>query len=171
MKKNDYVSFKFQDQTLTGLIVKGGKTLTVRYARDGAVYQIKNVDTKYFTVVEAPSMDTSTAMDGYSTSGFKDQGGEETMRFQCKLLKDGKHITDVSNGGYGGCNEYHSSLGSYEEIKQFHAAAKQWTVDHGVELCDAGDTWLDWYNVARLEFVTADDYLNDFKEMLSAHGL
>jgi len=162
MKKGSYVKFKFRENEYTGLIISGGKVFTVRFIFEGSLVELKGMP-QQFTETDAPKMDTSSAMDAYTVSGYKEAGGDETIRFECTLLKNGKKIARVSNDGYGGCNEYCSFTSSYDDIKQFHADAKQWAKDHDITLYETADTWFDWYTIVRAEFITADAYLDDFK--------
>ena len=67
---------------------------------------------------------------GYRLKSFKEAGGEETLRFEAVLTKDGKDVLTVSNDGHGGAHRY-----AYDRTKdgfdEFVAFAEQWEQESG----------------------------------------
>lgn len=64
-------------------------------------------------------------LDRFSLKGLKLAGGEETRRFETKLLLDGVTVAVVSNGGTGGCDEIHWTCFGNEQ-KNVEALADEW---------------------------------------------
>lgn len=169
MKKGTWVKFNFNGNNYIGIIVKGGKTVSVQYKDENGVDLAVQGSEKAFTPTAEPQMDTSSAMSAYSIKGFKEAGGEETVRFECSLYKNGKKIAIVSNGGYGGCNDY--GWFDREAMMPFYDDTKQWAKDHGVTLIESHDTWIDWMNIARPLGVNATEYIQEFKDLFAEMGM
>lgn len=71
----------------------------------------------------------------FSLKGLKEAGGEETRRFETKLLLDGKVVATVSNGGTGGSNSYHWTDLTLRSVTE--ELAKEWDSrikGHGFEV-------------------------------------
>jgi hypothetical protein len=49
---------------------------------------------------------STSSIGGYSVTEVRTAGGDETWRFEARLLLDGQVIAVVSNGGEGGCHSY-----------------------------------------------------------------
>ena len=172
MKKGSFVTFNRRGVITTALVSKVGRdsTLTVLFKDGDDLVQVK-APTVLFTPTEAIKMDsTSTAMDCYSISGYKEAGGEETIRFQANLLKNGKKVAVISNSGIGGPNDYHHVEGARGEIQAFHDACKQWATDHNTEeMIEPDSSWVFWTVFGKNELETAEEMFRNYTQSMSEY--
>lgn len=76
---------------------------------------------------------------GYELRAIKEAGGDETPRFDAKLLRDGKVIAVVSNEGCGGCNRYdYLDRGAEAPFQKF---AAEWGRERGYN-SEPDDMWV-----------------------------
>ena len=93
---------------------------------------------------------TATKTEEYQIKGLKTAGGEETLRFQVSLYFRGKRVAGVSNGGTGGCHEWHWVDKASEQSFEQHLKTLEFEFDfeQGDQFLDAlieeqvQDTWL-----------------------------
>ena len=146
MKKGTSVKFTFQNEDHTGIVLKGGKKVTVAFGHKGNSYRTVSAVPQLFKEIPTINLDESGIVDAYSLKGYKEAGGEETIRFEAKLCKNGKVIGIVSNNGCGGCNDYHhTNNATWKDIEEFNEAVKQWAIHYGdTEPFEPESNWIDW---------------------------
>lgn len=161
MKKGQWVTFKTKNGKEVGIVTKGGNDIiSVAYGCKGGSYMKVESLARHFTPTDAPVLDKTGIMDAYELKAFKDAGGEETMRFEAKLYKNGKLIGIASNDGCGGCNRYyHTGKGTPQDIAEFINNSKQWAIAHGEENpFEADSSWIYWFQFYRPIGETTQSY-------------
>ena len=162
MKKGNWVQFNLKGNIKQGLIVKGGKRITVYYDHKATTCKQVTGHPSLFTLIEPVELDESGYMTPYSLKAYKDAGGEETIRFEAKLCKDGKVIAIVSNGGYGGCNDYHATKGNQDALAQYFIDVDKWAKFYGdKEPFEPEDKWIAWYMDFRVTGVSVRTMFED----------
>lgn len=86
---------------------------------------------------------TQVTYNGYRLKNYHEAGGDETVRFEAILTKDGKDIAVVSNDGYGGSHRYDTFAGMTGALKEFEEFAKQWRADSQYAGFEDGDRLVD----------------------------
>lgn len=159
IKKGQWVEFNM-DGLKQGCVIKGGSNLIVAYAHNLKSYKQVKGPAKLFTVIPTPNLDESGIMDAYELKSYKEAGGEETVRFEAKLYKNGKQIAIVSNGGHGGCNDYYPvGSANRKTIDKFHQDATKWSNYYGEEKpFEAENYWIDWVTEAKPTGQSAKTY-------------
>ena len=179
MKKGDWVEFTSKSGVVKkGILHKGGAKFVVHYDFDhkNGTCLVAGGDPKFFRPTEAPRMDSSNIMDAYSIKGFKEAGGDETVRFEAIICKDGKAFATVCNGGCGGPNDYSPytvndpypfTVNTKQQVilNDFMEDAIKWMKFHKVELSEPHDLWVDWVTTNKPNGVSADVYWESFKNL------
>jgi uncharacterized protein YxeA len=163
MRKNDWVQFKLREELVEGMVIKGGKKITVAFGHDMGGYKTVQGAPVMFRKIKQVKLDDSGIMNGYELKCYKEAGGEETVRFEAKLYKDGIYIALVSNGGYGGCNEY-SHVTTHEDVAKYYEDVKQWAIHYGDEdPFEPENNWINWVTTGKHIGQTAKMYWDDHK--------
>jgi len=146
MKKGTSVEFKLKDGMYQGTVIKGGKQLTVAFGHEGNSYRTVKAVPQQFNQIPTINLDESGIVDAYTLKSYKEAGGDETIRFEAKLCKNGKVIAIVSNGGCGGCNDYHpTNKATWTDIQEFNEAVKQWAIHYeDTNPFEPENNWIDW---------------------------
>lgn len=117
-----------------------------------------------FKVIPQPVLDDSKIMDAYTIKGIREAGGEETRRFEATIYKDGKKFAHVSNGGCGGCNDYHTFPPfKHSDLTEFLNSAKQWFEHYGVKPFESDDMWVEYQAFSTKQGVFAKSFCEQFK--------
>lgn len=164
IKKGDRVECTIKGVLKYGVVVKGGKVITV--ILDGGVYEVKG-QASAFSLSDHPLLkDDPSIMDKYSVHGYKEIAGHgDSPTFQAKIYKDGKPFLNVSNDGWGGNNDYGYGAG----VEEFYNDAKAWALSNGdAELIDPNDDWVYWYQFKRPYGVTSKMYIAEFEDFRSS---
>ncbi|HAV29182.1 MAG TPA: hypothetical protein DCW93_04590 [Saprospirales bacterium] len=160
LKKSQWVQFTNKaKETVTAFVTKGGVNPTVAYNQTVETYRQAKAHHSLFTVIPEPNLDISGIMDAYELKAYKEAGGEETIRFEAKLYKNGKHIAMVSNGGYGGCNDYHHVGDNRENLTEFDADVKRWAIHYGDKNpFEPESNWISWVYMKKDMGISAKAY-------------
>ena len=167
IKKGNWVEFTMKGVTYQAIVVKGGAKLTVHFDLKKGTARVVTAPAHMFKLIPTHNMDVSGIMDGYELKAYKEAGGEETIRFEAKLYKDGKHIAVVSNNGIGGCDDYYpTAKGTREDIKEFYARVRAWATYYGeVEPFEPETNWIDWINTAQPLGFNSKQYWEQTREI------
>ena len=169
MKKGTWVKFNIKGEWHNGLVIKGGKQITVAFGHEGNKYRKVTASPVHFTEIPAVRLDESGIMDAYEIKAYKEAGGEETVRFEAKLYKNGKHIAMVSNGGYGACDDYHPvGKANWESIEQYYEDCKQWAIYYGKEKpFEPESLWIEWVTTGKATGQSAKEYWNNYHQSMA----
>ncbi len=67
----------------------------------------------------------------HSLAAVRIAGGDETIRFEARLLRDGQPVAVVSNSGTGGCHAYRPlDLDGWAAFREFERYATAWGETH-----------------------------------------
>ncbi len=159
MKKWDRVEFTVQGEVKVGTAASVGKK-TARVVIDGMEQEYGVPVSMLRPSQTQPPKDEPSPIDRWGLAGYKEAGGEETVRFECYVTYDGKKVLIASNGGTGGCNHYSPlEAGGMKHLdrlrKDVEAAVKQFG---GKEKYEPEDCWLGW-KASFSRFLTFRQYL------------
>jgi len=169
IKKGQWVEFKLNDGTHKGCVISGGKTIKVAFGHNGNSYRTVKASPHHFNIVPTPNLDDSGIMDAYELKSYKEAGGEETIRFEAKLHKNGKLIAIVSNGGFGASNDYYPTMkGTWEDIIEYNETVKQWAIHYGDEKpFEPENNWISWVTTGKPTGQSAKLFWDDHHEYMS----
>lgn len=167
-KKGDRVTFSMKDGQHFGVVAKGGKG-NITVILDGGKEQIKT-HARYFQISDHPlPKDKPNLMDKYSIKGLKSGGlNTDGEMWSATLLKKGQPIAHISQGGFGGPNDYSpQSIHDRENIAQFRLDAAKWAelFTGTPDFVEPEDTWAAWWLDQRPYGVTAKDMFKEYEEM------
>ena len=163
IKKGNWVEFTMKGETFQAIVVKGGAKLKVHFGFKGNTCRVVTAPSSMFKLIPTPNMDESGIMNAYELKAYKEAGGEETIRFEAKLYKNGKPLALVSNGGYGGCDDYYPiGKATHKDIEQFREDAKAWAIHYGEEEpFEAESYWIEWITGAKPKGMNSKLYWED----------
>lgn len=174
-KKGDRVEFPHENQTIYGVISRGGTKPKI--IEDGGMVEY-GVPLHLIKLSDKPlRKGPEHPMDKWKITKYKENPSfsEETICFKAEITKNGKRVIAAENNGTGGCNSYYPLTGGYEIVREFEEASKQWLLDHGKpeERCfEPSDDWINWKVNQEPYGVTANDYVeksierwNEFSSM------
>lgn len=171
LKKGDRVEFTDRDGTVkTGVVQRGGANVSVML--DGGKISVRG-SASVFRLSDKPlPTDVPHPMDDWGIVGYKEAGGEETIRFEATITYKGKKVIHSANGGFGGPNQYSPLRGVDRSILQtFFAAAKQWAADHGAEdPIEPEDSWVTWKTNEAPYGVTAQQHWDEYNSFFERHS-
>jgi hypothetical protein len=100
-------------------------------------------------------------MSAYEVRGHKTMDGQDGYMMNCNIYKNGKKCLAVTNGGYGGPNDYHPHKGfTYADVKAFGIACSEWAKANGHDSPHCNDEcWIEWVKEASKYGTTAKNYL------------
>jgi hypothetical protein len=165
-RKGDRVEAAHKGETLYGVVVRGGKKVTMRV--DGNETELKGPASLFHTSTRPLPTSTPSVMDKWGVKGYKEiEGHGDSPTFHAKITLNGKVVGEAMNDGWGGCNCYR--FNDRELDSQFHADVKAWVAHFGyADMFEPDDSWVDWYVLERPYGVTADKYISGYKEKMES---
>ncbi|NTW39977.1 MAG: hypothetical protein HGA44_08805 [Cellulomonadaceae bacterium] len=77
---------------------------------------------------------------GYALTKVRTAGGDETLRFEAVLVRDGRPVAHVSNGGEGGPHRWSPvDAGGWSAIDRFNGYARAWNAGSELAGIEDGD--------------------------------
>ena len=153
IKKGMWVSFTSEGESYVGMCIKGGANPTVAFTdNNGQAMEIRG-GVQCFTeadMKDVPVLVTSDVMKDYEITGYKSLGyGHDSEMFKCTVRFKGKPVVEVSNSGWGGCDDIHP-MGkcTHTDVKAFIEATTKWakTLSGREDVFEPTDAYIDWHN-------------------------
>lgn len=174
-KKGDRVLVQMRDGKKPGVVAKvwkGEATVIL----DGGKYQVKaHIKFLELTDLSLPK-DPPNVMDKYSIKEVKSAGlNTDGEMWSATLLKNGKPIAHISQGGFGGPNEYSPEKipdpDFRENLIQFRKDASKWAELFGhSDFTEPEDTWTAWWIDQRPYGKTAADMFKEYTSFIGVFG-
>ena len=168
LKKGDRVEFSLEGQTTYGVVGRGG-TSKVTVIVDGAERCVSGAACLFRLSDHPLPQDEEHPLSSYSLKSYKEIPGHGDSRtFSATILHNGSPIATVSNGGYGGCNEYSPLISTgREDLAAFFQACTVSVKQFGYpDMIEPEDFWAEWYQQERPFGITFKSAVVRFKTSL-----